>query len=189
MTSSPKNLIVTLYKSKQTVFRLKDIALLLGETDFQSINRRINYAVKKGDLINLRKGIYAKDNFKEEELAGKIYSPSYLSLETVLQKAGIIFQYDSTYTSISYLSRFIEIGELKFKFRKIKNEILVNTSGINSSTNNISIANPERAFLDYIYLNGDIYIDNPAILNKKRIKELLPIYKSATLNLRVKKFI
>ena len=179
MNSLQNNILITLYKSGKTVFRLKDIALLTHVTNFQSLNKRVHYLVKKNELINLRKGLYALHNYNKEELAGKIFSPTYLSIDYVLQKEGIIFQYDSTITSISYLSRLVEIDDTTFSFRKIKNEILTNTTGIDIFDNGISIASPERAFLDYVYLNGDSYFDNIAVLNKKTIKKLMPIYNTA----------
>jgi len=41
----------------------------------------------------LRRGLYAKDNsYDKNELATKIYIPSYISFETVLRNAGAIFQ-------------------------------------------------------------------------------------------------
>jgi len=39
-----------------------------------------------------RRGIYAKDkNYDRLELANRIYTPSYISLETVLSREGIVF--------------------------------------------------------------------------------------------------
>lgn len=187
MISSRNNILPLLYRSGQTVFRLKDIALLAGESNFQSLNKRINYLVLKKDLINLRKGIYALYNYNNEELSSKIFTPSYLSIDYVLQKEGIIFQYSQAYTSISYLSRAVEAGNSTFVFRKIKNEILINTEGINIQKNGTGIASPERALLDYLYLNGESYFDNLNVINKQKIIKLLPIYKSKSLNIRTLK--
>jgi hypothetical protein len=41
MNSSRINIISVLYRSGKTVFRLKDIALLTSETNFQSLNKKI----------------------------------------------------------------------------------------------------------------------------------------------------
>lgn len=189
MTGSQINIIALLYQSGFTVFRLKDIALIAGESNFESINKRINYLVKKGELLNLRKGIYALHNYQTEELASKIISPSYLSIDYVLQKDGVIFQYDSAYTSISYLSRTIEIDNINFVFRKIKNEILINNQGIEVLPNGLHIASTERALLDYLYLNGERYFDNLNKISIAKIKKLLPIYDSKTLEKRTLKLI
>ena len=192
MFSSQKtgnNLILAVYQDVRTVFRLIDIAHLVGETNFQSINKRLNYFVRTGKLQNPRKGIYAKPNFNPQELACTIYTPSYISLEYVLQKSGVIFQYDSGISIVSYLSRSIEVSGQNYHFRKIKGEILVNTLGIIRKENQINIASAERAFLDLSYLNRNYFFDNLNTLNKQRVFNILPIYQSRTLSLRVKQLL
>jgi hypothetical protein len=189
MSGSQNNVLITLYRSGKTTFRLNEIALLTGLVEFDSLNQKIHYLVKKGELLNLRKGIYALSDYSKQELASKIFTPSYLSLDYVLQKEGVIFQYDSSFTSVSYLSRAIEIEGTVFRFRKIKNEILVNNTGIILQNDGVCIATKERAFLDYIYLNGESYIDNPSILDKKSVNQLLPIFNSQSLTKRVAKII
>src|SRR4030042_1553927 len=100
--------ILDIYRSKNTVFTAKDISLIWKETSLSIIKSRINYYVKKEKLYHLRRGVYAKDkNYNKFELATKIYTPSYLSLETALQKEGIVFQYYKSIFVISYLSREI----------------------------------------------------------------------------------
>ncbi len=183
------NIVLAVYQDERSVFRLNDIAQLIGETDFQTINKKLNYCVRTGKLQNPRKGIYTKPNYNPEELACIIYTPSYISMEYVLQKTGIIFQYDSGITTVSYLSRCIEIKGQTYLFRKIKGEILVNTAGIIQRNNCINIAMAERAFLDLLYLNKETYFDNLNPLNKPFIFKLLPIYKSKALSLRVKKLL
>ena len=181
------DIVLTIYKESRTVFRLTDIAILVCEESFQSLNKKLNYYVRTGKLENPRKGIYAKPGYNCEELACTIFTPSYISLEYVLQKAGIIFQYDSRITSVSYLSRNIEIGNQQFVFRKIKGSTLVNTLGIIRQKNHINIASPERAFLDLLYLAKDYYFDNLNPLNKDLVRKLLPIYQSKTLALMATK--
>lgn len=192
MSSSPRiktNIVLAIYRESRTVFRLKDIAILVGEESFQSLNKKLNYYVRTGKLENPRKGIYAKPGYNLEELACTIFAPSYISLEYVLQKAGMVFQYDSRLTSISYLSRKIEVENQQFVYRKIKGSALVNTLGIIRQTNQINIASPERAFLDLLYLEKDYYFDNLNPLNKELIRKLLPIYQSKGLSQTVTKLI
>ena len=183
------DIVLALYKESRTVFRLKDIAILVGEENFQSLNKKLNYYVQTGKLENPRKGIYAKPGYNIEELACTIFSPSYISLEYVLQKAGIVFQYDSRITSVSYLSRDVEVGNQQFVFRKIKGSALVNTLGIIRQTNHINIASPERAFLDLLYLEKDHYFDNLNPLDKDLIYKLLPLYQSKSLSIITTKMI
>lgn len=181
------NIVLAIYRENRTVFRLRDIAILTGETDFQSLNKKLNYYVRTGKLGNPRKGIYTKPGYKREELACSIFTPSYVSLEYVLQKAGIIFQYDSRITAVSYLNRSVEVEGQAYVFRKIKQVTLVNTSGIIRQPDHINIASPERAFLDLLYLDKDYYFDNVNPLNRDLIMKLLPVYGSKALNTRIKK--
>jgi hypothetical protein len=183
------DLIYTLYSDTRTVFRLKDVAMLMGETSFNSLNMKLNYYVRTGRLQNPRKGLYCKPNYNPQELACRIFAPAYISLEYVLQRAGVIFQYDSRFTVLSYLSRKVEIDNNTFSFRKIKNELLVSLQGIEFQGNTTAIATPERAFLDMLYLNGALYFDNLNPLKRDLIEQILPIYNSKTLDKLVKKLL
>lgn len=184
-----KNIIIAIYKDQRTVFRLIDIAILVGETNFRSLNNKLNYYVRTAKLNNPRKGIYTKTKYNPEELACNIFTPSYISLEFVLQKAGIVFQYDSGITSVSYLSRNIEVEGQAYTYRKIKAEIMLNTTGILMQKKNINIATPERAFLDMLYLNKNYYSDNLNPLNKKIVFKILPIFQSKTMTSRLTKIL
>jgi hypothetical protein len=187
MFSSPKlkDIILAVYSDTRTVFRMKDIAMLTGETNFQSLNKKLNYHVKTGKLQNPRKGIYTKLNYDPEEMACIVFTPSYISLEYVLQKAGILFQYDSRITVIGNLSRTIEIEKQTYVFRKIKSNLLIETKGILQKENQVNIATTERAFLDLVYLNSESYFDNLNPLNKEAVFKLLPVYESKSMNERI----
>ena len=184
MTGSRENLMLTLSASPRTAFNTKSVALLLNEKRDVSLTKRLNYYVKKGLLLNPRKGIYAKKEPDPEELAGLVFIPSYLSLEYVLQKAGVIFQYDSAITSVSYLCREIEMCGMTFRYSQIKKDILYNLDGI-ECYDNYSIATPERALLDMMYLHSECYFDNLKAVSKKRIMQILSVYQSARLEERV----
>lgn len=83
------DLIYLLYNNPHTVFRLRDVALLTGESDPLRLGQRLNYYVRTGRLLNPRKRVYAKEGYNPEELSNILYSPSYLSLEYVLQKRAL----------------------------------------------------------------------------------------------------
>jgi hypothetical protein len=181
--------ILEVYKDKRTVFTFNDLGLLLGESDKDKLKQKVNYYVRNKMILNIRKGIYAKENYNPEELACKIFTPAYLSLEYVLQKAGVIFQYSGKFTLVSYLSRNIKAGNHIFDYRRIKELVLINTAGINRLPADINIASPERAFLDILYLDKEFYLDNPEALDRKKIITILPAYNSKVMNERVRKFI
>ena len=184
--SQKKDILFTVYNSSRSVFKLTDIAMLTYEADFNSLNGKLNYYVRTGKLIRPRKGIYCKAGYHPEELACTLYTPSYISLEYVLQKAGIIFQYDGRITSVSYLSRSVEVDSRTYSYRKMKGELLATSEGINLE-GNVNIASPERSFLDMLYLDSRYYFDNLNPLNKELVYNLLPIYCSKTLTSRVEK--
>ena len=168
--------ILDIYRSSNTVFTAKDIALIWKETNLNTLKARINYYVKRGKLYSLRRGIYVKDkNYNKFELATKIYTPSYISLETVLQREGVIFQYYNSVFTISYLSREISCDNQKYTYRKIKNEALTDSLGIKKE-NNYFIASKERAFLDTIYLYKDYHFDNLESIDWDICSKIVPIY-------------
>lgn len=178
--------ILKILRSKNTVFTFKEIALLWKETNPNLVKRRISHYLKSGKLYQLRKGIYAKDkNYNKFELAVKIYTPSYISLETVLTQAGIVFQFYSQIFIVSYLTREITIDNQKYSFKKIKDSILTNSAGIDNEEN-YSIALPERAFLDTLYLYKNYHFDNLSPLNWDKVFEILPIYNNKNLERKVK---
>lgn len=181
-----KSLVQEIYKSNRTVFRLRDIGMLLGAKNEANLKALVNYYVSKGTLRAVRKGIYVKEEFSVEELACRIYTPSYVSMESVLFKAGVIFQFSSSVTVVSYLSRVIQVDETDFKFHKIKNSILMEEKGI-VRNGYASVAVPERAFLDLLYLNTEFFFDNLRSLNRELISDLLPLYQNNALEARCRK--
>lgn len=172
-------------RSPQTVFTFNDICLLLGDTNKKTVISKVNYYIKKGQLIRIRKGIYTKDeNYSKFELASKIYVPSYISFETILAEAGVVFQFYSEIKLASYLNRTIDINRNIYSFTKIKDSILVNPIGIENE-NGINKATKERAFLDTLYSNGNYYFDNLDLIDWQKVFEILPIYNNKRMSKNV----
>ena len=168
--------ISTILRSKQTVLSAKDIMLLWGEASSDAARVRINYYAKNGDLYRIRRGFYAKDkDYNKFELATKIFTPSYVSFETVLGQAGITFQHYNQIFVASYTKREITADGQAYSYKRIKDAILTNPAGVESN-DNYSIAIAERAFLDVVYLNKDYHFDNLGPLNWDKVFEILPIY-------------
>ena len=177
-----------LYKSPKTIFTIKDFALIWDSNQPELIWSRVSDYTKRGKLYRIRKGIYAKDkNYNKLELANKIYTPSYISLETVLVKENIINQYYETIFVVSYLTREIKADGNNIRIKKIQDEILNNNKGIKQK-DNYSIATKERAFLDALYLYKDYYFDNLNPLNKEKILKLAQIYNNKALIKKVKSY-
>ena len=140
------------------------------------LRRKLSYYVKTGELYPLRRGLYARSlDYDRYELATKIFTPSYVSFETVLGAAGIIFQFYGQIFVASYQSREIICAGQKYAFKKVKDTLLTNSAGL-ENRDNYTIASPERAFLDTLYLYKDYHFDNLALLNWDKVREILPIY-------------
>ena len=183
-----KKPISEILRSKNTVFTFKDISLIWGDTDRGTAIAGVNYYVKTGALYRIRRGIYAKDkNYDKLELAAKIYTPSYISFETVLAKAGIVFQFYAQTFVASYLTREITADKQVYSYRKIKDSVLTNQAGIEKK-NNYAIASAERAFLDVLYLNKNYHFDDLSSLDWNKILEILPIYTNKRMEKEVKEY-
>ena len=171
-----KKPISVILRSSKTVFTFKDIALLWGGTDKKAVAAAINYYVKSGALYHVRRGIYAKDNnYDRYELATRIFTPAYISFETVLRSAGVIFQHYERITVASYLTREIKVEQQTYSYRQIRDKVLTNPAGI-LDKGNFAIAIPERAFLDTLYIYTQFYFDHLDSINWGIVKKILPIY-------------
>lgn len=178
MMKYEKKSISNILRSDNTVFTFKDISIIWCDTNKKAVIAAVNYYVKTGALYRIRRGVYAKDkNYDKSELATKIFSPSYISFETVLARAGIIFQFYGQIFIASYLTREITADGHTYSYRKIKDSVLINHVGIEHEKN-LTVASPERAFLDVVYLNKDYHFDNLSNLNWEKVFEILPIYGS-----------
>ena len=183
-----QNYLLDLIKLNKTVFTIKEISLLWNSSDNNFIKEKLYRYTKSNKLFRIRKGIYSKDKkFETNELATKIFTPAYISFETVLAKEGLILQYYSQIFSASYQTKKITVLNQEYVYRKIKNEILVNIKGIENK-NNYSIATKERAFLDMIYINKNFYFDNLSVLNWDKVFDLLPIYNNKAMQKTVNKY-
>ena len=90
-------------RADQTAFSIKELLLSFRSMDKGLLKSKLHYYAKKGDLYHIRRGLYAKDaQYDRFELAIKIFIPSYISFETVLASAGMIFQYYSQIFVASY---------------------------------------------------------------------------------------
>lgn len=181
------NYLAAILRSPKTVFTFNDISLLWGEQSSNSARVRLNYYVRNRDLYRIRRGLYSKDkNYNKTELATRIFTPSYISFETVLAKTGVTFQFYGQIFIASYLTREITIDGQIYTFKKIKNKILTNPMGVENKEES-SIATKERAFLDTLYINTDYYFDNLRGLDWDKIRNLVSIYENKRMQIKVEK--
>lgn len=189
LTNSQIKPIYKLLLSESTAFTVASANVIVGVREATTpMDKVLSYYSKQGVLKNIRKGVYVKPQYDPREVAVMLSPPCYISLQYVLQRSGVVFQYDDTITCVSYLSKKIEVDGNVFSYSRIKPEIILNDAGIERG-NTFDIATPERAFLDMYYLYPRFYFDYPDILNRDKIKEILPIYKNKRLEKRVCKLL
>ncbi len=182
------NLIAKLYQSSKTILSNKDLALIWQENNKKNLYAKTAYYAKQKALIRLTRGVFAKNkDYSPKELATSIYTPSYISFETVLREAGVIFQHYNTIFVASKWPKRMTIDKNTFIFRKLKDTILFNSTGI-VVKDNYSIASTERAFLDMIYLFPNYYFDNLESINWEKCDELVKIYSNKQLIKRLNKY-
>ncbi len=178
--------LATILRSPRSVFTYKDVLLLWREPGSVAARVRLTQYVRNGQLYRIRRGLYAKDrNYDRLELATRIFTPAYVSFETVLAKEGVIFQFYTPIFVASYLTREIVVDAHAFSFRKIKNAVLINPEGVQGKGES-AIATKERAFLDTLYVHTDYQFDNLGGLDWDRVFEILPIYHNKRMAGKVK---
>ena len=183
-----KDYLSILLRAKNTVLTFKDLALLWNETDAKLSKKRVYRYVKLGKLYQIRRGIYAKDkNYDRMEMANKIFTPAYISFETVLAREGVVFQqYDQIFVA-SYLSREITCDGQVYVFRRLKEAVLLDSAGV-EKRDGYHIASKERALLDTIYLSKSYNFDNLSSINWDECIEMLPIYGNKAMARRLNSY-
>jgi predicted transcriptional regulator of viral defense system len=165
----------------------RELLIVSGEKP-SLLKRRLSYYIKQGQIYSIRRGLYAKDkNYNRLELATKIFTPSYISFETVLVEAGIIFQHYETIFVATYQTKDIICDDQTYSFKKIKDVVLSNNAGIDNR-GSFFVASKERAFLDTLYLHKDYYFDNLSPLDFKKVLSLLPIYNNKRMEKTVHRY-
>lgn len=143
----------------------QNLKLVLGTSDGV-----LNYWVKKlldeKYLIQLKKGFYMPSYYldlvsqKPEEkeiyleyIANVLRQPSYVSLEYVLGKYGLIPESPSALTSITTKStRDYSAGNFRFIYRSIKQSLFTGFQLIDFKGKQIKVASAAKAIFDFLYL-------------------------------------
>lgn len=142
------------------VFGTQELKLILGMDFKSSFLVKLNSWVRKGYIIQLRRGLYmlgsAKDKINYMGLASKIYRPSYISLEFALNYYGIIPEAVFTVTSVSTKkTAFFEVPEIRgyFSYQKIKTSAFGGFQTFVENGVSLNLAEMEKALVDFFYIN------------------------------------
>jgi predicted transcriptional regulator of viral defense system len=141
-----------------TVFSLDDIRT----TDENFRRRSLNEWQDKGYIKKVVDKYYIFSDLELSEsvlfeIANRIYSPSYVSLEMALSYYRLIPE--SVYTVTSVTTRKTNSFDTKigsFDYRTVKPELFFGYSIENYGDKHYKIASIEKSILDYLYLNPGI---------------------------------
>ncbi len=123
----------------------------LSGLSVSSLHRALHRLTKKGLLIKLGKGLYANSFVSPslEEVAGILYPPSYISLESALFLHGILERTPHLVTCVTLnKTKTFRTALGEIAYFHIKSELFFGYQ-INDR---LPIACPEKAALDFIYL-------------------------------------
>lgn len=163
------------------VFSIKDIKKKYPDFD----NRRLVEWQQKGYIQKIRREYYCfRERIKDERFlsfaANKIYSPSYVSMESAFVYYNLIPEGVFITTSISTrntASYSTAVGD--FSYNNVKPSLFFGYRLIQAEGFSIKIAEPEKVILDFLYLKKlDSENDIDALrLNEIQIKELVDFDK------------
>ena len=150
---------------------------------WNTFKKRLQYQLQHDKLLKIKKGIYTDQDprsFTDDDFLtiwGRIYSPSYLSFETVLAQAWFLFQYESKLTYAWPYTREFEIQGQAYMYRRIPVALLPLPLGV-MPTEQWARATPERALCDMISLNPNFPVEIPAgSLDRELLRELIREYR------------
>jgi hypothetical protein len=165
---------------------------LLGDKVF---DYQISFWQKNHEIERLKRGVYIfseeKEKVSAEEIAFILYEPSYISLEYALNHYGIIPEAVFNVTSVTTkTTRKFSNDFGLFSYRSIKPGLYFGYNVHQTDYGKYLLAMPEKALLDYVYLNlGKInnerdveeirinYDRLSELISKKKIKDYLKEYK------------
>lgn len=153
------------------IFTPQDLTFIFGASK-RAVQGFLNYNTKKGVFVRLKKGLYSlKRNFPQEFfLANKLYSPSYVSLESALSYHHLIPETVYAVTSITTKpTREFEVNSRLFEYRKIKKRAYTGYIPHKVEGEIVYLATPEKAIADFFYF---------VFLGKKNFNDRLRLEKT-----------
>jgi predicted transcriptional regulator of viral defense system len=148
--------------SNLSYFDTNTLSLIYPELSKNSLYSNIKRWIKKGQLIQIKKGMYVtkeyvlniqdKSSYKEF-LANKIKYPSYLSTEYVLQKYSILSDAIYAYTSVTLKSKNTYTNNFgRYMYRNITRKLFLGYEIKEVGGYEIKEATKAKALFDYLYL-------------------------------------
>ena len=159
-------------KITDPIFSIQDLAL----TGIKIYPYQLSAWSQKKYIQKLKNGLYViserAKNLKMETIAFNLYQPSYISLEWALFKYGLIPEIVFNPTSVTAkTTRTFKNNFGLFSYRHLKKELFFGYRKISENGRIYLIAEPEKALLDYLYLNSP-KIKTPEDIEELRFNEI-----------------
>lgn len=152
-----------LLRQDKKMFHASDLALLWDINSPNTLRTTLKRFVDRGILKRIHKGFYSIVDISTLNTLdlGFAYlnTFSYVSLETILVREGIIFQELHSTTYISSRAQTFAINNKKYTVRQMQPKYLHNTAGILKVADHYE-ASVERAMADMLYYNPKYHFDN-----------------------------
>jgi predicted transcriptional regulator of viral defense system len=142
---------------ERTVFTSDEVGKLFLDESSNQVNIQLARMTKRGDLVRLRRGVYALADQDLDELvvAEYLYQPAYISLETALNIYGIIPDVPGEISLVTPITvRKFKNRWGRFSYSKIDKSLFFGFEKVLDESSQLyySLAMPEKAVLDYIYI-------------------------------------
>ena len=148
---------------KKPIFTLSDVIKWFPIEAEGQISVQLSRFASAGQLTQLRNGLYTLSEYKIMDpliLAEPLRQPSYVSLETALNYHGLIPDIPAEITSVSTRrTKSFNTQFGKYSYKSVKRELFFGYKYITTNENlgmGYKIAEPEKALLDYLYLNTQV---------------------------------
>lgn len=137
-----------------------------------------------GLFLRLKRGLYSlkTDLPSEEEIANRLYQPSYISFEYALAYFNILPEMPYSVTSATTKpTRTFIVGNKAFSYFTIKKNAYTGYILIKQNGKSFFMAEPEKALVDYLYfvsLGKKAKNDrlNTSFINKEKLFEYASLY-------------
>jgi hypothetical protein len=176
-------------KVKGMPFFSSDVAEIFSASP-RTLRNQLSRWKKQGLLVEIKRGMYIlgrgerQTTLSRQALAAVLYQPSYISLESALSHYQMIPERVDTVMSVSpKKTRVFHNPQGTFSYRNLQTPL--NFGFIDQKDENgypYFIAEPEKALLDYLYLNlgrldaheddlleRSLRLQNRSLLNKKKL--------------------
>jgi predicted transcriptional regulator of viral defense system len=182
---------------KEACFDLASLVQLGAGVSRENLGKQLYRWRKAGKILSLRRGMYAfapdyrKSDVNPTKLANDLCSPSYLSSSWALGFFGLIPERVVIYTSItSRCPKKIRNAFGHFHYRHIKREAFWGYRPVEISNAKVLLAEPEKALLDFWYLeNGgwdgnrmsEMRLQNLNLIGREKLFDYAARFKSPKL--------